>query len=228
MSHEQAKRIMIPLNVLSVAASLLLMFDLKPKLTGAICVLCVLISWVLLLRFPDRFSMHSSKELKKQGLDGQYCSVEFSLIFSVMFPMLYMLKSQTPANWWHPIIAAVILTVVLLILALRFMSGYELSRGELIMYVVLFGLFHIGCIWQVNLLLDLKEPEYEQTTVQTVDSSRSRKGGTTYYIVGELEGEEERFNIPRAQWVQIEEGDTVNIAIHHGGLGMEYYTIEEP
>ena len=228
MSHEQAKRIILPLNVLSVAASLLLMFNLMPKLTGAVCVLCVLVSWVLLFRFPDRFSLHPSKELKKQGLDGQYCSVEFSLIFSVMFPTLHMLRSHTPANWWHPIIAAVILTVLLLILAFRFLSGHDLGRGDLIGYVILFGLFHIGCIWQVNLLLDLSAPEYEQVVVQTVDESHSRRGGTTYYVEGELDGEEQRFNIPRAQWVQLEVGDTVTVAIHSGGLGMEYYTLEEP
>ena len=147
---------------------------------------------------------------------------------SLAFTTLHVLKSHTPANWWQPIIAVAILTVVLLILAPRFLSGREMSRGDLIAYVIMFGLLHIGCIWQINLLLDIKEPEYEQVIVQTVDSSRSRKGGTTYYIEGELDGEEQRINIPRAQWVQLEVGDTVTVAIHSGGLGMEYCTLEEP
>lgn len=228
MSHKLAKRIIIPLNVFSIGAGTLLTFGLEPKLMGALCILCVLISWVLLFRFPDRFSLDSSKSLKKKGLEGQYCSVECSMGVSLAFTTINLLKSNTPANWWEPIVLSAILTVALLILVLRFLSERDIGRGDLIAYAILFGLLHIGCIWQANLLLDFKEPQCEQVIVQTVDSSRSSKGGTTYYIKAELDGEELRINIPRAQWVKLEEGDTVTIAIHHGGLGMEYYTLEEP
>ena len=228
MSHETAKRIIVPLNVLSLAAGVLLMFGLMPKLAGAVCVLCVLISWVLVFRFPDRFTLDSSKNLKSKGLEGRYCSVEGSMGFSLVFTALQLLKSNTPANWWEPIAAMAIFTAALLILVLRFLTERDMGRGDLIAIAILFGVMHIGCIWQVNLLLDHREPEYEQVIVQTVDRSHSRRGGSTYYIEGELDGELERFNIPQTQWLRVDEGDTVIIAIHHGGLGMEYYILEEP
>ena len=228
MSYQQAKRIILPLNVISIIASVLLLFGLLPKLTGAVCVLCVLVSWVLLFRFPDCFSLHSAKTLKSRGLEEQYCSLEWPLCITAALSTMRILRTHTPANWGESLLAGVILTVVLLILALRFLSDRDMSVGELITYVLLFGMFHIGCIWQVNLLLDVRAPEYEWVIVQTVDSSRSRKGGTTYYIKVELDGEEQRINVPFVKWAMLEGGDTVKIAIHPGGLGMEYYTLETP
>lgn len=234
MTRKKAEQIARILNVISFVA---MVGVIVPGILGRTAIMnvfsvvgigCFFAGLILWLRFPENFHYEAKKELRKKGLDSKYESITYPLLFPGGSLTVMLLKSGNIKSWWVLLLTAAVLLVILCVLMHRFVPVMRENMLELLGMALLLAIFQIGSIWQVNVLLDFKEPEYTEVEVIRKDSSHSRRGGTTYYFMTELEGEEYRFHVTSDEWRALDAGDTVTVAIHSGGLGMEYYTLEEP
>lgn len=234
MTRKKAEQIARILNVISFVA---MVGVIVPGILGRTAIMnvfsvvgigCFFAGLLFWLRFPESFHYETNKELRKKGLDSKYESIAYPLMLPGCALALMLLKSGNIKSWWVLLVAGAVLFVILCILIHRFVPELRENMLELVGMALVLAIFQVGSIWQVNMLLDFKEPEYTEVEVIRKDSSHSRRGGTTYYFMTELEGEEYRFHVTSDEWRALDAGDTVTVAIHSGGLGMEYYTLEEP
>ncbi len=233
MTRKRAEEISSGLTVLSVffgcglLFSNLIPFDWIGKIFGLFSVLMFLISLALLLLYPDIFVLESKKELVKHGLDRQYVSMYNPIFVPGALATVDLLFGVNVSNWWELVIASIVVVLVLGLLFWKFLPYLRENLLELVAAALLVGMMQMGLIWQVNTLLDFVEPVYIQVEVRDIGKSNHRKGPDTYYFVADLNGEERRIEVSIQQWKELSIGEDVTIAIHSGGLGMEYFVLAD-
>ena len=192
------------------------------KVFGLLSIISFLIGLGLLLRYPDLFAMKSKKNLEKQGLDQKYVSMEGPLILPGCMAVVWLVSWGNAVNWWEPVIAAVIPAAVLGVLFWKMLDYYQQYPKNLAGAVLAVAFALTGLIWQVNVILDFAQPEYVQVEVLGTGKSNSRKGPDTYFFETEFNGEERRICVSVSEFRELPFLEEVTIAIHSGGLGMEY------
>ena len=91
---------------------------------------------------------------------------------------------------------------------------------------MLLVLFLSGPIGMINGLTDKAEPEISRVVVE--DKYISAGKSTNYYCTVILEGGENfDLQVTSSQYEEIAGGQEVTIALHRGGLGIEYISLVE-
>lgn len=108
------------------------------------------------------------------------------------------------------------------------LHGVKWSAAMVLLYGAVAGYYLIG---QANEVYDFHVDERCVVQVEEMSSSRSRKGGTTWYCTVILpDGREVELKIPAGLYRELEEGDYVRVEYGTGVFGIEYanaYSYEE-
>lgn len=194
---------------------------------GALCILTFPAALYFWLRYPQVFSLEDDKTLRKRGLDDEQVSIILPLFIPGCFATIHLIRNCSPAHWWQPLIPAAVLMAVLALLILRFLPEDQKKPLTVFFLALVMALSQVGTIWQVNVLLDLQEPQLVQVEVSELHRSRGRKGGSFYSIETTIGGQERTIHVTSEQWGELTVGEFVLVEIHRGGLGMEYYILKE-
>lgn len=98
--------------------------------------------------------------------------------------------------------------------------------GDLLALILLLVLFSSGPVGMVNSLTDFAEPETYRVVVEDMHISNG-KSDKYYCSITLQNGEEFDLQVTRAQYDTIEPGQILSIALHPGGLGIEYISLVE-
>lgn len=103
------------------------------------------------------------------------------------------------------------------------LHGVKWGAAVVLLYGAVAGYYLLG---HANAVYDFRVDNSCVVQVEELSSSRSRKGGTTWYCTVTLpDGREVKLNISRSLYIDLEEGDCVRVEYGTGVLGIEYANV---
>jgi len=119
--------------------------------------------------------------------------------------------------------------IVSLILVLTHNNFRDLKQHTTLAYALLIGncwLYSYGAVYGTNCVLDRSAPEVYPTTVVDKSEHRGRRGRRSYYVHVAPWGhhlDRERIRVNRSDYDDTVIGETVDIDLYPGWLGMPWY-----
>lgn len=194
------------------------------------CTLLALPLVGLVINGIDRPSMASLVTLKKDSKGNDKYDVADFIDFpawAVLFRILHDYEFEDVRTLIFPgLLAMLIITVILVLTHNNFQ---ELKRHSTLAYVLLVGncwLYSYGAVYGTNCVFDRSEPRVYPTTVVDKSEHRGRKGRRTYYVHVAPWGhhlDRERIKVNRGTYDDTMIGETVDIDLYEGWLGMPWY-----
>ena len=216
-------------NAVCMAVPTLFFFGGKPnKLLALLCICCQLAPLILVLAYPESFTLLESKSsYPKQkwkcpgSLMGAFLAPGFGLALRV-FPDFTFFEG---GFWQLMAVAAVIWLVMLIPLFVRTRRVRE-SVGECLALAVILIFLNLGIAGQLNALLDFQPADTRRVTVVDLHSHVGSKGGTSYYCtVAMPDGVQVDISVSKMAFPNTKIGQNMTVEDHQGAFGIRFLTL---
>ena len=127
-------------------------------------------------------------------------------------------------GWWKAWGIGALVVAGLAVLLWKFAPEFR-DPGEFIGFILVGTILSAGPVLAVNFLLDVAPSQEIRTEVVDSDKSSGR-GGTSYYLYVELDGDEIKLPVNRSTYEENFAGGRVTVEYHSGALGIPYAEIE--
>lgn len=183
------------------------------------CVVLAVACFALYLRFPAYFSLMDRKTYYRHEYEARVKFLDIALFAPCMALVAQSAKFHI-MDWNRLIILTLITTAVIMVVLLIRCREVRAHLNAFVLALMVVGCFSFGVIVNGNHYLNV-DPEPPQTYEVVKSVMSSRRKGTSYHCVVELEpGEEERLPITEEQY-QVLDG-TVAVFRGPGAFGVEY------
>lgn len=189
---------------------------------NVLCLLCFAGALLLYFRYPAYFTILEGRRRygDKKSVFGLYPVV-------ILVPVMLIgaaLARYHVFGWWKAWCIGAVVVMALAVLLWKFAPEFR-DPGEFIGFILVGTILSAGPVLAVNFLLDTAPAREIRTEVVDSDQSSGR-GGTSYYLYVELEGEEIKLPVTRNIYEENLTGGRVTVEYHTGALGIPYAEIE--
>ena len=190
-----------------------------------ICILCIIAGTALYCLFPAYYTLieppKGSRSPKRAHL----------ILYGITVPALGLIVACLTygkiLGWWRVSAVCGVLSAGITWLLCK--RSPELQCPGMILVTALACLvLSIGPVTAVNRLLDFGPQQLIRTEILDKNYSGSSKSGDTYYIYVMLEGKRIGIRVWGSQYRALETGDTAQVVIREGALGIPYAELSEP
>lgn len=186
------------------------------------CLGFVVVNLAVYLCFPQYFSIMGHKEYKRAGHTAQVRHLDLGAFLPATILFLCGFRSLTVLSWGKLLLMGVVLGAVLLVILRKLSRELRENQNSLLAFGLVMLLFSCGLLLQVNHLANPALDQTQQVTISETEKNRSRKR-TSYDCTVVLEnGEEVELSISKALYNRIKPGDTVEVYVGEGALGIRY------
>lgn len=172
----------------------------------------------LICLFPEDTTLE-----EKAKKPGDRVEMITPLLFSGFGPCLRCLLDFNFLDLPRLLIYAAVMLIVIFVLVFAFNKPLRKKVGTLICTVLLCYFFTLGCIGQLNYLLDFSEPQSQSAEIIDMHVSTSSKGPDRYVLsVVTVDGTDMDLQVSKSEYQSLKPGDEVTVFILPGGLGIPY------
>lgn len=213
------KRLRVGLLIAIGAIALPWLFLNVPyKLFSALSLLPFPVVLTTICMFPDEVSLDDTA--KKRG--GR---IEFAmpLICSVFAPVLRAMMDFNFLSWTPLLIQAGVMLILIGVVLLVFYKELRQRIGYFLCVLLVCSIFCVGCIGQLNYLLDFSAPRQQTAVITDMHISSGSKSPDRYILtVVTQSGVEMDLMTSEEHYDSLSQGESVTVYIKDGGLGIPY------
>ncbi len=186
------------------------------------CLGAVIVNLAVYLCFPQYFSIMGYKEYKRAGHTAQVRHLDLGVFVPATILFFCGFRSLTVLSWGKLLLMGVVLGAVLLVILRKLSRELRENQTSLLAFGLVMLLFSCGLLLQLNHLVNPALDQTQQVTISETEKNRHRRG-TSYDCTVVLEnGEEVELSISKALYNRIKPGDTVEVYVGEGALGIRY------
>ena len=224
---ELIRRITWWTNGLSIACSVWFwLFAVPYRLMAAACILCHIISIILVAACPESFTLlesaerHKHKRQQRGCLLAAFAAPGFALALRALTDFTY------PGNesFWQLALAAFAIWIPVAALLILKATQLRENMPEFIALLVMLLFLNLGTAGHLNYLLDFDMPQCH--TLEVVDKHvDSGSKSTSYYVTVIFpDGEELELSVSGGKYRDVAVGERVLVKEWDGAFGIHFYT----